>query len=965
LKQEDFEILEDGVAQEIATFRLVDIPVAPVPVTAEKVPFVVPDVRTNEVPAEGRIYVLVLDEMHTAPERSGVVRQVARDFIENWMGEGDWVAVTNTSGRADASHDFTDNRQVLLEAIDKFMGRKLRSMTLERLDVLEQIQQGEDPDSAVFQLKAVEREHAYQAQTALAHLRSVSRMLGSIQGRRKAIVFVSEGIAYDVHDFIRSESVVVNDVRSAIGIAGLYNVSFYTLDVRGLGAGQGDAIMFSQSPAALAGSINKPSPGSLDPQARALEKLIEEASKGVGAIHEEVQRSQESLRVLSHETGGIAVVNQNDVGEGLRRIVDDNSHYYLLGYYPAHDLSDGKYRRIEVRVKRPGVKVRTRKGYVSSKITVGEARESEPLSDVLNSPLPASGLPIRVFAAPIGLNQKKATVPVVVETAIDGFHFAEKDGHLNDKVEISVFALDDNGEVVENQRRSFALSIRPEVRGFMLEDGFRSMLVLELPPGSYQLRIGVHETGADRAGSVHYDLEVPERADHEPVMSGLLLTSRKNNGIPFAAREEDKNRVPVIPSTRRRFTPDDELLVYAEAFAPKKKSAQTDLTIRALVRRAGGEVVSQIGESDTKEDRSSDHLSSEFRVDISTLPPGHYTLELQILDENGSLRAKRSTLFGTSAVPKVMEPITYGLGSYRDLVTMYRDGQFEAARERIAEWPPDAAGSAVTDLIKTQPDAQTLMTAALLHAEIILFPREEMRELVIEQQLEFGKELIDSVRDESLRRSFFKDWLLGLVYYFQGTNLSRSRDYLRWGADLFGEDAQILLALGVTHECIAERHNNSESLVEAEDAYRNALEIDLELEEAHLRLGIVLGEYGPDYEEEALDELNWVVEHSQESYLLYLAHLSLGEIHEIRGRWEEAAEAYRSAVKAQPEWRNAYGALFRALYNAGDLEGARQVESSMPTSREDVYRLYYLGLVRRLPDTLRHLRQRVVVRERE
>ncbi len=120
------------------------------------------------------------------------------------------------------------------------------------------------------------------------------------------------------------------------------------------------------------------------------------------------------MRTLSSETGGIAVLNQNDFGEGLRQIVDNNSHYYLLGYYPTHNLSDGKYRRIEVRVKRPGVEVRTRKGYVSSKRTADGGSEAEPLSDVLNSPLPVPALLRRVVAVPIELDQTKSTVPVAL-----------------------------------------------------------------------------------------------------------------------------------------------------------------------------------------------------------------------------------------------------------------------------------------------------------------------------------------------------------------------------------------------------------------------------------------------------------------------------------------------------------------------------------------------------------------------
>jgi VWFA-related protein len=962
LRLEDFEILEDGVPQEIATFRLVDIPVTPVPVTVEPKPFAAADVRTNEAPEEGRIFVLVLDDLHTSSERSTIVQRVAREFIEKWMVEGDWVAITNTSGTANASHGFTDNRLSLLESIDKFMGRKLKPLYAERIEVLEQVQQGMEPDIATLQMKSVEQEHGHRAQTAMNHLQSVASGLSNIQGRRKSIVFVSEGIAYDIHDFMNTTSAdaIVNGVQQAIGSAGFSNVAFYTLDVRGLGAGQGGSIVSSQSAASLAQNAPQPSAGGRNPRYRDWEILLEEGSRGVRSLQEEVQRSKDSLRILSNETGGVAVVNENDLGEGLHRIVDDSSHYYLLGYYPTHDLAAGKFRRIEVRVKRPELTVRARKGYAPSKAADVEARGTKPLEDVLTSALPVPGIPLRIFAAPLELDRKKVSVAVVVEITIDGFRFTEKNGRIHDKVDIAFLVLDERGEAVESLTRGFDLTIRPEIRELLLKDGFRTMTVLELRPGTYRLRVGVHENGAGFTGSVHYDLEVPKQADDEPVMSGLFLTSRMNSEVPVAARDEDRKRVPVIPTTRRRFAPDDEITIYAETYKPKKKSAQTELTVETQIRRAGGEVVYESRASADIKESSSKRLVYESRLDLSTLPPGQYILELLARDADGTPRAKRTTTFGTSVTSTVMEPILFGLPAYRDLVTMYSDGLYEVARQRLSEWPPEEAESAVKAWLDTQLDDQSLLTATLLHTETVLFPKDDMTETAIDQQLQLSKELIDSVQDESKRLSFHRDWLLGLVYYFHGANLSRSLDYLKQGARDFPDDARILLAQGVTRESMAARYDNYEGFVDAEELYRAALEIDPELGEAHLRLGIVLADYGAEYEQEAMDQLKWVVAHSDDSYLLYLAHIFLGDLHRRELRFEEAAEAYRSAIKVQPEWRTAYVWLSQVLFNAGDLDGATQVESETPVGNTDVYSLYNLGQLRELPEQLERLRRQAM-----
>ena len=96
------------------------------------------DVVTNEAAAEGHVYALVLDDLHTRPQRSQRVQEVARQFIERWFGENDMAVVTTTGGASEDSPFFTRNKQVLLEAIDRFSGRQLRSQTLEQVELREE-----------------------------------------------------------------------------------------------------------------------------------------------------------------------------------------------------------------------------------------------------------------------------------------------------------------------------------------------------------------------------------------------------------------------------------------------------------------------------------------------------------------------------------------------------------------------------------------------------------------------------------------------------------------------------------------------------------------------------------------------------------------------------------------------------------------------------------------------------------
>src|SRR5688572_15849728 len=128
LTADDFELLEDGTPQTIGAFSFVHVPIerrtqpqfasAPIP----------SDVVTNDG-AEGRLYLLVLDDLHTASTRTGRVRQIARMFLERHFGANDYGAVVYTGGRDVDGQDFTNDRQLLLAAIDRFSGQKLESAT--------------------------------------------------------------------------------------------------------------------------------------------------------------------------------------------------------------------------------------------------------------------------------------------------------------------------------------------------------------------------------------------------------------------------------------------------------------------------------------------------------------------------------------------------------------------------------------------------------------------------------------------------------------------------------------------------------------------------------------------------------------------------------------------------------------------------------------------------------------------
>ena len=132
LTKEDFRVFEDGKPQSVSTFSLVNIPVerADRPLFAAQP--IEPDVESNERPFEGRVYVLVLDDLHTNFQRSPRVKIAARQFIERYLGANDLMAVVTTGGNTSGAQEFTSRKRLLLAAVDKFAGRKLESATLSR-----------------------------------------------------------------------------------------------------------------------------------------------------------------------------------------------------------------------------------------------------------------------------------------------------------------------------------------------------------------------------------------------------------------------------------------------------------------------------------------------------------------------------------------------------------------------------------------------------------------------------------------------------------------------------------------------------------------------------------------------------------------------------------------------------------------------------------------------------------------
>ena len=607
LTRDDFQVSEDGKRQAVTDFTLIDIPIEKYdrPLYASQP--IEPDVRTNERPFEGRVYVMVMDDLHTDPLRLLRTKSAAKQFIQQRLGANDLMAIAHTAGPDDASQEFTNNKRLLLAAVEKTTARALESATAIR-------NQNAVATAGRHADDTEDLERAMNAENTLGLVRDIATWFSTVHGRRKSILFVSDGIDYDISNVMeRSDqpgtraSVVLDATREAIDAAMRSNVSIYGIDPRGLVGIDDIGVEYAAGP-------NDP-------------------NLGQRGFQNEQNLRQDSLRMLSEETGGFAVVGRNDLVNAYDRIVGDNSSYYVLAYYPPNEKRDGKFHKIDVKVNRPALVARSRRGYVSpsgkapAPRTLEPHGPSAPLRDALASPLPVSGLTMRVSLAPFKGTAPNASVLFTAELRGRDLSLVP-----NDALEFSYAAVDVKGKTRGGSNDTITMTtLKPETRTRIEESGLRVFNRLDLPPGRYQMRIASRDVAGSAVGSVAYDLDVPDFYKLPFSMSGLVMTSLSTSAmVVVKADAQLVDILPAPPVAGRSFPQTDEIALFAEVY-DNEGNAPHKVDIGTTVTADDGKVVYT-----SSEERSSTEIAGvrggygyTTRVPLHDLAPGSYVITVE------------------------------------------------------------------------------------------------------------------------------------------------------------------------------------------------------------------------------------------------------------------------------------------------------------------------------------------------
>jgi len=600
LTQNDFQIVEDGAPQTITAFTLVDLPVERHDPPLFKTTPIEPDVASNLEEFTGRVWVLVLDDLQTTPANTGRVILAARQFIQRYVAANDLAAIVTTGGFSNATQDFTNSQARLTAAAGRFIGQK----------------RPEESDM----------ERGHKARNTYSTLKNLVEYLGPVKGRRKAVLWFGEGVEYDIsNDFNSRDAGVIREmVRDMIDTANRLNVTMYGIDARGLEAGGAESI---ENAGAGGG--------------------------GTGIVSAARRLSQDSLLVASEQTGGFAIINRNDLNDSFARVVQDNSSYYLLGYYSTNEKRDGKFRKVEVRV-RPGLRVQSRNGYAAPKgkpaATADRttAQMSPEIRDALLNPMPASGVGLTITAVPFSGPGSKSSVALTVEIDPRALKFVEQNGMFREGLELDVLAFDQNGKMQDGGNQTAPMELSSRTVEVVKSIGFRMTRRLTLPPGRYLIRVAARESNGGAIGTVAQTVDIPDFTKASLNLSGITLTSDSAARVPTANPDPGLKDVLPAPATAlRTFPPADTLSIFAEVY-DNQASAPHRVAITSTVLADDGRVMFT-----ASDERSSADLQGkkggygyQQQIPLTQFGPGRYVLRLEArnLSSNGA-KASREVEF--------------------------------------------------------------------------------------------------------------------------------------------------------------------------------------------------------------------------------------------------------------------------------------------------------------------------------
>jgi VWFA-related protein len=613
LKQSDFKIFENGKEQQIDSFDFESVDMAtPLkeatvsglaagPTGSKAVVVAKPEELRNH-----RLIVMFFDLTSMQPEDLERSVDAAQAFLKTKMQSADLVALVSLGDTLNVDQDFTSDKNALISEVGAYNGTEGQGFAQGATSNTNQVEDttAYTPDESEYNDLNTDRE--------LFALKAISQSLAKIN-EKKSLLYFSGGIS---RDGIENEA----SLRSAINAAVRADLAIYSVDTRGLQAVTplGDA-----------------STGSLRGQ----------SGFNGGALTANMNAnfaSQEVMATLSSDTGGKAFFDSNDFAPAFAQVQDDNSAYYAIGFHSTNPARDGKYRKLTVKIDRPGVKLDYRPGYYAPADFKhsGKADREQELQDQLASDLPATDMAVYMSAMYFLLDENRFFMPVSL--VVPGSQIPFVKGGDKDKATLDIIGavIDQTQRPVGRVRDTVKLNLDPSLQA--RQKNIQYTTSFNLPPGKYQIKFVVRENQTGRMGSFIADVTLPDLKKAPLKMSSIVLASQRQ-----PSKKDDplvRDGEEYVPNISHVFRQDQHMYLLYEIYdpahekaaegAPKEvKSAIDLLSSLELIQGSTKVYETPIVQAKSINVEGRDAVSIELDVPLSGLKPGSYVCQLNVIDD--------------------------------------------------------------------------------------------------------------------------------------------------------------------------------------------------------------------------------------------------------------------------------------------------------------------------------------------
>ena len=599
LKQSDFRIFEDGKEQKISTFDYQSVEMATQlkestvsglasSVTAGTKAVVV---TKEEELRNHRLIVMFFDLTSMQPDDLDRAIQSAQDFVRTKMQPADLVALVSLGNTLNVDQDFTADKDALIREVATYDDTLAAGFS-------------DSSDDETYEDINTDRE--------LYSLRAVAKSLEKVN-EKKSLLYFSGGIS---RDGIENDA----SLRSTINAAVRSNLAIYSVDVRGL-----QAVL----------PVGDASTGSMSGQGAFTGAAMQANMSSNFA-------SQEVMATLSSDTGGKSFFDSNDFAPAFLQVQKDSSAYYAIGFHSSNPQRNGKYRKLIVKIDRPGIKLDYRPGYYAPsdfKHSGKDDREQE-LQDQLESDLPATDMGVYLDAMYFRLDDNHYFMPVSL--LVPGSEIPFVKGGDKDKATLDIVGsvVDEVkrpiGQVRETVKLNLEQSLDAKQRNIQYTTSFK------LPPGKYHLKFVVRENQTGRMGSFEADVTLPDLKKAPLKMSSIILASMRQ---PSKAQDPlTPNGQQYVPNISHVFRQDQHMYLLYEIYNPGREKSEGKSAINLISNLEILQGSTKVYESPQIQAKSinvegRDAVSVQLDVPLADLKPGTYICQLNVVDDAGGVFA--------------------------------------------------------------------------------------------------------------------------------------------------------------------------------------------------------------------------------------------------------------------------------------------------------------------------------------